>query len=400
MEFRNYGYAFIMKLARNKKVDYLFAAVCLTISLESLRLPGVLSLAKVVVAPACFYGILILSKKGFSNREKLGLLILSMFPILNLLNAFIIGRSYLEFIRIGLILFFVFLYVARCPFKPIIAYSLALYSLPNLLMIAKWKLGWDAFGGLGWFAQDMRFGGFTSDPNYTGIYMLIAVMAKLFLLTKAEKKVTLFGLSVFIFLDFYIFYLIGSRASIIALILACLVLFQYRFRIYRTAIISLGIISLIYVYSDQILNYIFGMHLPNLDVWIFRLSNERLAENIRFSIWRAALDLVSSHNWFYGIGKFNFGEISHFYRVPHNAYLDSMLDMGLVPGILFTVIVLYCIMAQYVRYVVSKRDESFYFFVTFPFFIASCSISVFGLNVMWLALTIAFAAALKPNRGR
>ncbi|EOH87785.1 hypothetical protein I588_02987 [Enterococcus pallens ATCC BAA-351] len=263
------------------------------------------------------------------------------------------------------------------------------------------------------FLESRLFGVF-GDPNYAATASVVIIILSVYYFIQSDNKLSKLFLSSNIFLQYLYIVLSGSRTAeviayvSIAITISLLIFNLKRFEswsfLYKLVLSVISIVLTVFIVHVFIdLTKFFFTEL--LELLKSRISDNNLARNsqansslirkdvaesndvsnLRFSIWRSALEIFST-SWIYGVSPKNLipyareylpnGFIAQNGFIAHNSYINVLVSTGVLGAVSFFG---FCFknlfqIVKNINWLKLKIDD-----FNFPYFLVVLSYAVFGL---------------------
>lgn len=241
------------------------------------------------------------------------------------------------------------------------------------------------------------------NPNFAGIWLLHLLLYCFYCLFYFKKTFLRIVFLLVIFLDLFLIYITGNRSSLLVIVLFAINMlllnntrWKRRIKLYSIIIVLLPILS--------VGIYYLLLSIPRVEEWLSFLVSEGKELDSRVGIWNFGLIRFRGISIFlgdyYGINEGV--SLSHL----HNSHLDVLVSYGIIPFILF------CVMLYHLLISLSEKVNSLVSTIAFSSFIAILMIGIFeaflvsgstGLNYYSAGLILLVNSSKTPqsklNRG-
>ena len=375
-----------------KRIFYVVLAI---LAVEYFPLPGGFSLFRVVVAPLCVIGTLLLLSRRYSIGQWAGLAVISMLWLLGTATALHASSTASLATTLGVVLFLVFVYLHLATYRVdrTVVTIVALFSLPHFITLV---LFWIGLSNEAYTDLPYRFDGLHRDPNFMCIYVLVSFVAKLVLIRKSGLTVRCL-LYLGIAADLAMTMLSVSRGGVLAFgvaVLAWLYLTVNR----KSLVVAAPIAAAALFAMPTVLPAALSTSFSPVQQVIYRFTSTNLAsseDNIRLYIWDRAIDSIRESGLIFGYSLDRF--VAQFGRFPHNTFIDACLEAGLIGGLLLVAIVL---VTSIVMFRPKNRPRGYALLVPMMCVViwsTTIFLSFYQTKLFWLVLVMAVAYV---TRGR
>lgn len=223
----------------------------------------------------------------------------------------------------------------------------------------------------------------TEDPNYLNGYLLFGVINAMQIIIKNANRKKKFIAMIENIFYIYASLATGSRGGLFCLIAGALTVFLFekvKGNELREIVKKLGILVLIAVIVIVVIRY-----LPSSVPARFEMNSIIASRGTnRFGYWQNAITIfelspISKQLFGYGAATMPdiFGKFGYMSVVAHNIFVEQLLEIGIVGLLIYSIIIVYCLMLA------KKKNNIFGITIMVGFIVLSLSTSLYAFKPYW-----------------
>lgn len=374
----------LTKAERQFKIVY--AAIILLFSIEFIG-EGWVSVYRILIFPLLLVGCVIGAR--LPKRSSYGgLTLLTSFYLVYMALALVINDGNFMFplftIPLAIVVY------SFCTLKNPIPFDyskvIVWYSFPQILSF---------IGGFAKYAGG-RFCGLHYDPNFCGIFLSLSAIAGLVLVFRKETSFwhRLLYLALLLF-SLVLMFLSGSRGAMLSF---GAVLFYFFLIIkihYYWKIIVLGAalvaVKYLFDYIDELPEYV-DFNTSMIDYVLTRFKPDSLADGShRTYLWKKIIEKLYDHgSLLIPLGRENaLAGLPNDYS--HNTYLDFLVEIGVLPGIMFVLCIVYSILKTSYNFNKFSEYDRDYLICGLALLLQLFFLSAMSQKIIWVPIFYIFS---------
>ena len=318
---------------------------------------GVLSVYRLIIFPlSCLCLLLLLSKPKQRYVLSLSFFISVVLGWLAICQLFLNGNVFSPLFTLPFVLCIIqFIGLKR---HLVVNYSLifSLYSIPHILSVLFNK--YELLAG--------RFCGLHNDPNFCGIYLSIAIIGAVFYIFNRENSKFFRFLQILnIVISVLLLFWTGSRGAMLIFFIVIALYFYSSRKIHvavKFVVTACAIYSFFYItrYIESLPVWV-DPDINLIDSILCRFQSEKMESGShRTMLWQTAFSEMEANNaYIYPIGS-EYAMRSTPNGYAHNTFIDFLLEMGLIPGFLFDIVIFVAIFKLCKNIYYKKYDNQYF----------------------------------------
>lgn len=260
------------------------------------------------------------------------------------------------------------------------------YSLPQILSFV---------GGFAKYAGG-RFCGLHYDPNFCGIFLSLSAIAGLVLLLRKEIPVLqrFLYLALFSF-SLFLMFMSGSRGAMLSFAVILFFFFlKVKIHFVWKALIIAGVligIKYLFDYIDNLPEYV-DFNMSMIDYVLSRFKPDSMADGShRTYLWSKIIDRLYAHGTLF----IPLGREAALAGLPndysHNTYLDFLVEIGVVPGALFVLCIVFSAFKTYLNFNKYSEFDRDYLICSIALLLQSFFLSAMSQKIIWVPILFIFS---------
>ena len=345
---------------------------------------GSLSVYRLCIFPLSLIGcILIGSKPTFAIARTYSVLIIILLLWLSVCQTVTDNNPLFPIMMMPLAWFIIHFYYMEN--RPEVEYAkiFSAYSLPHIISLL---LGvHNILGG--------RFAGLHVDPNFCGIFLSIGIVGAFTCLFNRPKWFVLRLYYVFIvIMSLLLLFWTGSRGAMLSF---ALIILYYFYRSKKVSlwlkILSVAVILIGYNYLMSYINSLPSWVSPDesiVDSILCRFQSDSMSEGSRRKdLWTHAFNSLINSDYLTPIGSAQ-ALMGTNYIFVHNTFIDFMLELGLVEGMVLNIVLLFCMGKGFSLIVkgVYNEKEKVFTLICVIVLVELFFLSAYSQKIVWLSI--------------
>ena len=375
---------------KDKMISKFYQLILIFFSIEYIG-DGVLSVYRLIIFPlSCLCLLLLLSKPKQRYVLSLSFFISVVLGWLAICQLFLNGNVFSPLFTLPFVLCIIQFIGLKSHL--VVNYSLifSLYSIPHILSVLFNK--YELLAG--------RFCGLHNDPNFCGIYLSIAIIGAVFYIFNIENSKFFRFLQILnIVISVLLLFWTGSRGAMLIFFIVIALYFYSSRKIHvavKFVVTACAIYSFFYItrYIESLPVWV-DPDINLIDSILCRFQSEKMESGShRTMLWQTAFSEMEANNaYIYPIGS-EYAMRSTPNGYAHNTFIDFLLEMGLIPGFLFDIVIFVAIFKLCKNIYYKKYDNELLVLCFLSVLVLSqlFLLSAYSQKITWLVIIFLFSS--------